>query len=59
MEILYFTAVGIGLYFISDWLLDRIEQARGTRFEHRSLVFFFIFLPLALASFGLMRQLMQ
>lgn len=59
MEILYFTAVGIGLYFISDWLLDRIEQARGARFEHRSLVFFFIFLPLALISFQLMQQLMK
>ncbi len=54
MEILYFTAVAIGLYFVSDWLLDRIETARGKRFEHRQLVFFAIILVLALATFQLM-----
>lgn len=59
MEILYFTAVGIGLYFLSDWVLDRIEQTRGARFEHRSVVFFFIFLPLALVSFQLMQYLLR
>lgn len=59
MEILYFTAVGIGLYFLSDWLLDRIETTRGQRFEHRSVVFFFIFLPLALATFQLMQHLLR
>ena len=57
MEILYFTAVAIGLYFFSDWLLDRIETARGKRFEHRQLVFFAIILALALATFQLMGAL--
>lgn len=59
MEILYFTAIGIGLYFLSDWLLERLEQARGARFEHRSVVFFFIFLPLALLTFQLMQYLLK
>lgn len=54
VEILYFTAVAVGLYFLSDWLLDRIEIARGKRFEYRQLVFFAIILVLALASFQLM-----
>ena len=54
MEILYFTAVAVGLYFLADWLLDRIEVARGKRFEYRQLVFFAIILVLALASFQLM-----
>lgn len=51
MEIVWFTLAGIGLYFFADWLLDRIETARGKRFEYRSVIFFFIILVLAIASF--------
>lgn len=53
MEIVYFTVVGIGLYFFSDWLLDQIERLRGQRFAQRELVFFVIILVLAVASFQL------
>jgi predicted PurR-regulated permease PerM len=53
MEIVYFTLVAIVLYFGSDRLLDWIERARGARFENRSLIFFAIFLVLALIAFGL------
>ncbi len=53
MEIIYFTLVGIGLYFASDWMLDRIEAARGRRFENRSVIFFVIILALALTTFQL------
>lgn len=59
MEIVYFTLVGIGLYFVSDWLLDRIETARGRRFENRSVIFFAIILVLAVASFQLLGYLMR
>ena len=59
MEIVYFTAVGIGLYFFSGWILDRIELARGARFENRSLIFFAIILVLALVSFQLMQWLLK
>jgi hypothetical protein len=55
MDLVYFTLVAIGLYFGADWLLERIERARGRRFENRQVVFFLIILPLALASFWLMR----
>ncbi len=55
MEILGFTAAGIALYFFSDWLLDRLERARGARFENRSLIFFAIILVLALLSFQLIQ----
>ena len=55
MDIVYFTAVAIGLYFGADWLLDRIERARGERFRHRQVVFFAIILPLALLAFWLVR----
>ncbi|MBI3570216.1 MAG: hypothetical protein HY082_03805 [Gammaproteobacteria bacterium] len=59
MEIIYFTLVGIGLYFASDWMLDRIEAARGHRFENRSLIFFVIILTLALVSFQLINYLQR
>ncbi|NIR29888.1 MAG: hypothetical protein GWN84_11365 [Gammaproteobacteria bacterium] len=57
MEVVYFTLVAIALYFVSDWILERIEVALGRRLEHRTLVFFAILLLLALASFHLIRRL--
>lgn len=57
MDLVYFTIVAIGLYFGADWLLERIERARGKRFENRQVVFFLIILPLALVSFWLVRAL--
>ena len=57
MDLVYFTLVAVGLYFGADWLLDRLERARGKRFENRQVVFFLIILPLALASFWLVRLL--
>ena len=50
MEYLYYTVIGIGLYFISDWLLDRHENAYGGRFKYRGLVFFAIITILALIT---------
>ena len=57
MDLVYFTLVAIGLYFGADWLLDRIERARGKRFENRQVAFFLVILPLALLSFWLVRLL--
>ncbi|GIX28336.1 hypothetical protein [Pelomicrobium sp. G1] len=57
MEIVYFTVVAIGLYFLADWILDRLERARGARFENRSLVYFAIILPLAVFTFWLINTL--
>ena len=57
MDIVYFTLVAIGTYFGADWLLERIERARGQRFANRQVAFFAIILPLALASFWLVRLL--
>ena len=57
MDIVYFTVTAIGIYFAADWILDWIERKRGARFENRQVVFFAIILPLALASFWLMRML--
>lgn len=57
VELIAFTAVGIGLYMLSDWILNRIEGAVGRRFEHRTLIFFGMLLVLALGSFALIRHL--
>jgi hypothetical protein len=57
MEAVYFTLAAIVLYLVSDRILDRIEVARGARFEHRSLVFFGILLGFSLIGFAVIRQL--
>jgi len=52
MQYVYYTLAAIVLYFVSDWILGKIEQARGKRFaEQRSLVFLIIIMVLAIASF--------
>ena len=51
MEFAYYTLAGIILYFISDWIVLRIEAVHGERLEQRSLIFFVIILVLALTSF--------
>jgi hypothetical protein len=56
METLYFLAVGIALYFGADWVLNRVERARGARFEHRDLIYFGIILVLTLATFYFISQ---
>ena len=55
MSIVYFTLVAIVLYFVSDWILNRIEVAAGRRFEYRTLIFFAILLTLAYTSFALIQ----
>lgn len=57
MDLAYFTVVAIGIYFGADRLLDWIERRRGARFQNRQVAFFAIILPLALASFWLVRAL--
>jgi hypothetical protein len=60
LEVIYYTLVAAGLYFMSDWILDRIEISRGERFQNRglrSLVFFVIILTLAFITFGFINYL--
>jgi hypothetical protein len=57
MQMVYFALVAIGLYFVADWLLDRIERARGERFKNRQIMFFGIILLLALITFQLIDRL--
>ena len=48
----------IALYFVSDWILNRIEIARGGRLENRTLIFFAILLGLGLLTFSLLPRLL-
>jgi hypothetical protein len=60
LEVIYYTLVAAGLYFMSDWILDRIEISRGERFQNRglrSLVFFLIILVLGFLTFGFINYL--
>lgn len=53
---LAFLAIGLILYFVADWLLQRIEIAMKRRLEYRSLVFFGILLALALLVLPLIQR---
>jgi len=57
MDLLYFTAIAVGLYFLADRLLDRAERARGARFKHRDMIYFGIMLTVALLTFSLVNGL--
>lgn len=56
-EFATFTLVAVALYLVADRLLEWIERLRHKRFENRQIVFLAIILPLALASFWLIRLL--
>jgi len=58
MDIVLFTITAIALYAFSDWVVRRIEAARGGVMKNRSLVFLAIIMPLALLSFALIRYLL-
>ena len=60
MQYVYFTLAAIILYFLSDWILVKIEQKRGKQFEQqRSLVFLIIIMTLAVASFKAIEMLVN
>lgn len=56
MELLLFTLNAIVIYLFSDWLLRMLETRRGEVLPYRQVVFFVIFLSLALLSFQLLRM---
>jgi hypothetical protein len=55
LEVIIYTLVAAGLYFMSDWILDRLEVSRGARFKNRSIIFFAIILVLAFISFNFLK----
>jgi hypothetical protein len=57
LEILIFTLNAIVVYLVSDWLVRLIERRRGVPVKQRQVLFFVIFLVLALISFQLLNML--
>ena len=58
-QVLIFTIVAVGLYFLSDWIIRLIEQQRGEPLANRSLVFFVIILVLSVTSFQIIQRVLQ
>ncbi|MCP4329644.1 MAG: hypothetical protein GY791_14555 [Alphaproteobacteria bacterium] len=58
MEFLFFIVVAIGLYFLSDWVLRRIETYIGRQFEYRTIYFFVILFVSALIAFDVISRLL-
>lgn len=57
-EILIFTLNAIVIYLLADWILRMIEARRGEVLKQRQVIFFIVFLALALVSFRLLRILL-
>jgi len=55
MEIIVFTLNAIVIYLLADWTLRMIEQKKGSVLKHRQVIFFVVFLSLALISFNVLR----
>ena len=58
-QVLIFTIVAVGLYFLSDWIVRLIEQQRGEPLANRSLIFFVIILVLSVTSFQIIQRVLQ
>lgn len=59
MEIVVFTLNAIVVYLVSDWIIRLIERRRGAALPQRQVVFFVIFLTLALLSFQILKKLFE
>ena len=57
-ELILFSLNAIVIYLVSDWLVRLIEKRRGQVIKQRQIVFFAIFLVLALLSFQLLKTLL-
>ncbi len=58
-ELFLFTLNAILIYLLSDRLVRLIEKRRGEVLKQRQVIFFVIFLTLALVSFRLLRILLD
>ncbi len=57
-ELILFTLNAVVIYLFSDWLVREIEKRRSGVMKQRQVVFFVIFLVLAMTSFGFLRNLL-
>jgi len=58
MEILLFTLNAIVIYLLADWIIREIERRKGSVLKQRQVIFFVVFLSLALISFNVLKTLL-
>jgi predicted PurR-regulated permease PerM len=58
MEILLFTLNAIIIYLLADWIIHTLEKRKGHGLKNRQIIFFVVFLALALISFNLLPMLL-
>ena len=58
LEVVLFAIAAVGLYFLSNRVLEAIEARRGERLPQRSVLFFLIMLFLAIGSFAALRWIL-
>lgn len=58
MEIVVFTLNAIVVYLVADWIIRTMERKKGTALKNRQVIFFVIFLSLALISFNVLKTLL-
>jgi hypothetical protein len=56
-ELILFTLNAVVIYLVADRIVRLIERRRGAALQQRQVVFFVIFLLLALVTFRLLRIL--
>ncbi len=57
-ELILFTLNAVVIYLVSDWIVKLIEKRRGKALKQRQVVFFAVFLVLALTSFQVLQNLL-
>lgn len=58
MEILLFTLNAIIVYLLADWIIRFVEQQRGAALKNRQVIFFVVFLSLALVTFNILQNIL-
>ena len=58
MEIVVFTLNAIVVYLLADWLIRAMERKKGEVLKNRQVIFFVVFLSLALISFNILKSLL-
>jgi len=58
IDILLFTLNAIIIYLLADWVIRALEKRKGQVLKNRQIVFFVVFLALALISFNLLPLLL-
>ena len=57
-ELILFTLNAVVIYLLSDWIVKLIERRQGKALKQRQVVFFVVFLVLAMTSFQLLQFLL-